>query len=323
MPPWRKTGDLPTIGGEGEERSTDRYHFNPAFLNNPGMKAESGPGPEPPKDSPEWPAWKAHARAWRRDIGQWQTEVDNNIAQGMNLEDMGIFNIHEQGQAGYRRREALGNSQGIGWEYNWATGQKRNTGTSDVTAWDKWEPISQSEYEQKARMDAGGGGLQGYYNNLRSGTAAQFGSVMAEGGASNGITKTSWGGYKDPRPNGTFDYYDASGNKTDENGQKTGGSYYNPGGAKPPVNTGGGYTNPAVNQNGQQTPQTGGPSFAPGAPAPGSVKNPTPIDPMTGDHQVSNNQPGTPQAFGYGMTPQERNRGTRKREQRGYVNRWS
>ena len=105
MPAWLKPGNLKTNDGG----TTDRYHYDESFLANPNQRADSGPGPEPPRDSAEWPAWKAHAKAWRTSIGQRQADVDMQLAMGADLEnDLGIINQHEMGQAGWRRRAAMG-----------------------------------------------------------------------------------------------------------------------------------------------------------------------------------------------------------------------
>lgn len=63
----------------------------------------SSPGPEPPRDSPEWPGWKKHAAAWRNFIGGRQQYVNQMIGAGYNPEDLGITPRKEEGRAGYNR----------------------------------------------------------------------------------------------------------------------------------------------------------------------------------------------------------------------------
>lgn len=157
------------------------YGYDPRFSQGADYReAQNNPGPEPPRDSPEWPAWKAHAKAWRRQIGERQQWVDSMVGQGYSLEDLGIRDVHEEGQAGYRRRSM------------------------------------------------GPGGLQGYYDRTRAGNAGAFANVMGEGGPENGIRMNSYGIYEDPRPDGSIQYWDSLGNKTDAQGNRTGGNYYQP-----------------------------------------------------------------------------------------------
>jgi hypothetical protein len=193
----------------------------------------TNPGPEPPRDSPEWPAWKAHAKAWRRHIGQRQAWVDMMLSLGSNLEDLGIRDVHEEGQAGYRRRALMGD-QGMvnqGWEYDWAGGKKRNTITSDLSARDRWLPIRPEEYKEREYAKSYGGGVQGYINRLQSEQQNRFGNVMREGGSVSGldtpggIQRTPWGGYADQRPDGSVTYYDSYGAHTDASGNRIGGAY--------------------------------------------------------------------------------------------------
>lgn len=104
-------------GGGGQEgdptggpTETGYNYRDPGRFGAPGYSYQVGdefyhPGPEPPRDSPEWPAWKEHARAWRNYIGGRQQYVNEMV--GMYGEDalemLGIRNQKHEGQAGYRR----------------------------------------------------------------------------------------------------------------------------------------------------------------------------------------------------------------------------
>lgn len=219
-------------GGFGYSTDLGKYG-DPNYTYQEGDEF-SDPGPEPPRDSPEWPAWKAHAKAWRRHIGQRQAWVDMNLAMGADLESLGIRDVHEEGRAGYRRRALMGD-QGMvnqGWEYDWANGKKRNTITSDLSARDRWLPIRPEEYKEREYAQRYGGGVAGYTARLQSEQQNRFGNVMREGGAVSGldtpggIQRTGWGGYADTRPDGSVTYYDSYGAKTDAAGNRIGGSYH-------------------------------------------------------------------------------------------------
>lgn len=143
----------PPGGGE-----TNYNYGDPGIYGDPNYQYQWGdefnnPGPEPPRDSPEWPAWKAQAKAWRNFIGQRQNAVDTLISMGYEPEQLGIKPIKEQGLAGWNRLNSRTGSGGgtAGWEYNWATGMKRNIATSDVTARDRWYPISAQERSDYAQ----------------------------------------------------------------------------------------------------------------------------------------------------------------------------
>ena len=186
----------------------------------------TNPGPEPPEDSPEWPAWKAHAKAWRRHIGQRQAWVDAQLASGASLEDLGIRDVKEEGQAGYRRRALMGD-QGMlntGWQYDWASGRKRNMVTKDESARDRWYPITPEDIKERDYARSYGGGVQGYTNRLQSETRNRFSNVMNEGGQAT--PRNEYGIYEDKRPDGSTNYYDEYGALTDRTGRRTGGSYF-------------------------------------------------------------------------------------------------
>lgn len=186
----------PTYQGTGPAQSSGNYTYDtdlgkfadPNYIYDPNDEMSS-PGAKPPEDSPEFPAWKAHARAWRRFIGQQQSYQDMMLSMGYSPDDIGIQNIKEHGQAGYRRREALG-----------------------------------------------GGDINNYVSMLQSQQQGRFGNVMREGGESNGIRMNSYGIYEDPRPDGSIDYYDSYGAKTDAMGKRVGGSYTYSGQGKNIVN---------------------------------------------------------------------------------------
>lgn len=113
----RANGGQPT--GQPDPRPTpdevDYTYRDPGRFGAPGYSYQVGdemsnPGPEPPRDDPRWPEWKAAARAWRNFIGGRQRYVDENVGiygEGA-LEAMGIRDQKEEGRAGYRRIMAPG-----------------------------------------------------------------------------------------------------------------------------------------------------------------------------------------------------------------------
>lgn len=150
----------------------------------------SSPGPEPPRDSPEWPAWQANAAAWRRFIGQRQQYVNQMIGAGYDPGDLGITPRKEEGRAGYNRlmqpgvidelrRQSARYMTGTDAEVDPTTGLY-------VTG----NPGAQNYYDSRGmRVDARGnpnGGIYGQQN-----TTAQFGA--------NAIPRTTTGYNAPPR----------------------------------------------------------------------------------------------------------------------------
>lgn len=172
----------------------------------------NNPGAEPPRDSPEWPAWKAHAKAWRNFIGQRQNAVDTLVSMGYDPEQLGIHPMKEQGLAGWNRlhsRTGVGGGT-AGWEYNWATGMKRNIATSDVTARDRWYPISESERRDYAQNTNYIGILRNRQKDWMKGSDLLFDAAS--------------GRYYDPDPDKTT-WFDAYGAELGANNQRTGHVY--------------------------------------------------------------------------------------------------
>lgn len=90
----------------------------------PSNWADTRPGEEPPYGTPEWYAWKAVARQWRQNAAKnqaWQDEqlgirddIVDEASLARALDEMGIFNIKEEGKAGRARIM----SRGMGYQRN-------------------------------------------------------------------------------------------------------------------------------------------------------------------------------------------------------------
>ena len=78
---------------------------------------------------------------------------------GYSLQDMGFQNKHEMGASAFAKYGKGGFATNYGtdadgsYEYDWASGRKRNVKTSDVTARDRWIPISEKEYASKQEAE--------------------------------------------------------------------------------------------------------------------------------------------------------------------------
>lgn len=141
----------------------------------------SNPGPEPPRDSPEWPQWKAHKRAWQNFIGGRQQYVNQMIGIGYNPEDLGIFNQKEEGMAGYRRLMQPGVIDQLRQQSaNWM----RNSSDAEIDPTTGFYRSGNSYYDQRGmRVGAGGRPAGGFYG--MENTMGQFGAGSVPRSASN------------------------------------------------------------------------------------------------------------------------------------------
>lgn len=135
---------------------------------------------------------------------------------GYSLDDMGFQDKKELGKSAFDQ-DSWAASNGFrpnNYEYNWATGMKHNVVTSDATAMNRWEPITEQEkqlHSDAQRYSAMGyktyaeqqwarqnekmgrsleGGMKPVYDlnfeRLKERTAHRFGTEY-EAGAGNGI----------------------------------------------------------------------------------------------------------------------------------------
>lgn len=212
----------PANGLDGPGPEGNFNYGNPGQYGDPNYQYQWGdefnnPGAEPERGTPEWTEWKAHAKAWRNFIGQRQNAVDSLVSMGYDPEQLGIRPVKEQGLAGWNRLHSrIGEGGGAGgWEYNWATGMKRNIATSDVTARDRWYPISAAERRDYAQNTNYIGILRNRQKEWMKGSDLLFDAAS--------------GRYYDPDPGPdgteTRTWFDEYGGVLDAQGNRTGRAY--------------------------------------------------------------------------------------------------
>lgn len=177
------------------------------------------------KDENEWMEYFAKVpqeikRAHRENARANQERVYAGLADGMSLADMGITNEKDHGQALYRRLTSLGLLD-PNWEYNWDTGMKRNVGTSDAGARNRYERISESEMRERAEQQRYGGDFAARIRDdaqNRMNAAVRNGTFTRD---QNGLL------YNDPQNDASRrQYYDDSGYFIDPTTrQRTGGGH--------------------------------------------------------------------------------------------------
>lgn len=134
------------------------------------------PGPEPPRDSPEWNEWKRHAAAWRNFIGGRQQYVNQMIGVGYDPADLGITPRKEEGRAGYNRLMQPGvidqlRQQAAAWMRDSSDAEVDPTTGLYTTG----QSGSNTYYDTHGmRVDAQGRPIGGFYG--QSNTQGQFGA---------------------------------------------------------------------------------------------------------------------------------------------------
>lgn len=224
---------------------------------------------------PNFEAFKRAAVAWRDrftpggqasdiynsrvNIGAALSSLPANATWDMiaqRLAQVGVTPEHEQGRSLYNQlKMAYEGSWGGGEHYNPATGQ--------------WTDVSTSNDAVRGVPGAVPGPFGG--GAAPSGMAAIIATLsdgmnptqMFEKWVGSGGTKfdgtTPWGGYLNRRPDGSVEYYDKQGFRTDANGQRIGGHYV--GGADMPAGTGP-LNQPMPNMGTMNYPGGGGQTFA-------------------------------------------------------------
>lgn len=143
----------------------------PDLVGDPRLADVNQPvGPNPlhdddPSNDDQAEAWLANANLWR----EWAARQDEAIAKlvqegaelGQSAEQTltkaGFQNRKEYGKhaftmygtGGYYSQ--MGAAADPGWEYDWARGVKRNMGTDDLSARDRWVPINATEFAERAK----------------------------------------------------------------------------------------------------------------------------------------------------------------------------
>lgn len=210
--------------------------------NNPGQAATRpdlkapapGPNPNEPgskfENTPEgWAQYKEVKRAYLSGISQMDHYVDQNLMMGASLEDLGVLNQKEHGQARWRKYNDLWSAYGRtdpSFEYDWGSGQKKNIATSwrDPVTGERpgWQPITAQERAEYKAQQGWGGGQGSYVTRLQNQGRAWF-----ESGVGKSLQKQDNGLYLDPS---SGIYMDPYGAHTNAEGARTGGAYGYPGG---------------------------------------------------------------------------------------------
>ncbi len=196
------------------------------------VNAILGPEPERPPNSTD-PAYKTYPqekkKAWREYITAKQQLKNEAWSMGYEPEDLGITGSKEQGQSYKRALEAFGmNSRN--YEYDIASGRKRNVATSDVDSKERgnWEPMTASDIEEYRRHQQDGGNWRNTIARIRqdngSGKISQWAQNNEARGA--GIRRDAAGNLYDVGDDGQNMYYDAYGAQIDpRTGNRTGNIY--------------------------------------------------------------------------------------------------
>jgi hypothetical protein len=196
------------------------------------VNALLGPEPERPPNTTD-PAYKTYPqekkKAWRDYITKKQQLKLEAWSMGYEPEDLGITGSKEQGQSYKRALEAFGmNSRN--YEYDIASGRKRNVATSDVDSKERgnWEPMTQRDIEEYHRSKADGGNWRNTIARIRqdngTGKIDQWARNNESRGA--GIRRDSAGNLYDVGDDGQNIYYDAYGAQIDpRTGNRTGNIY--------------------------------------------------------------------------------------------------
>lgn len=181
----QEEGETPTEETPTEE--TPQYNYSdPGRFGERGYEYQVGdemtaPGPEPPRDSPEWGDWKKHAAAWRNFIGGRQQYVNQMIGVGYSPEDLGIFNRKEEGMAGYRRLAQPGVTEGLRQN---ATDWMRNSSDAQIDPITGLYSSGNNYYDARGmRVNQSGSRVGGFYGQQN--TTGQFGGQAVPRTVSN------------------------------------------------------------------------------------------------------------------------------------------
>ena len=100
------------------------------------------PGPNP---------YARGTKEYRQYEAQKQQVKERNYMRGFSLEQMGKFNVHEQGQSSHsfeKLMDAYGPAVDPNWTYDIAAGMRVNRATQDTSAHNRWEPIPPNELRE-------------------------------------------------------------------------------------------------------------------------------------------------------------------------------
>lgn len=216
-------------------------------------------------------AWQEYLHALPQDVkaeykggqGGRDRELDRHLRRGDSFESTGIKNVHEEGQARYRRMGM--HNLDKSFTYDWENGVKYNVATSDDAAYMKPIPLSPEDYQEKAEIDRYGATPEGYAQRMRDATTNQLGTWARQNEAKGGsLRRDDHGFYMSGDDGGRIDF-DAYGNLIDANtGQRMGDMVYGEKGNITGYAAQMGYKSPWALPGGAAQPGVGGP---PGMPA--------------------------------------------------------
>lgn len=198
----------------------------------PAINIEEILGPEPPRppDTTD-PAYKEFPqegkKAWRKYIEAKQQLKLEAASLGFQPEDLGITGEKEHGQSFKRMLERFGMLD-RNYEYDIASGRKRNVATSDedAKARGNWEPMTARDIEEYKRHQ-GGESWRDVWNRMGydSGTGKLNQWAINNQARGAGIRKDESGRFYDIGDNGQKIFFDQHGVQVDESGNRTGNIY--------------------------------------------------------------------------------------------------
>lgn len=125
-----------------------------------------------------------------------ETAAIQGLMEGRSLEEQGIFNRKEEGQALWRRINAgLGTGLDMNKAYDWSGGGAREVGTTDMAKWGTSRPITSVE-QQRWNDFRNAGSAQNYWQGYRQ---QQLAGLEAAGAIAR---DPRTGGYYNPGPGG-------------------------------------------------------------------------------------------------------------------------
>lgn len=198
----------------------------------PTLDIESILGPEPPRppDTTD-PAYKDYPqsakKAWRDYITRKQQLKLEAASLGYQPEDLGITGEKEQGQSFKRWLEKFGMLD-RNYEYDFASGRKRNVATSDedAKARGNWVPVTARDIEENQRRMADGGNWRNTWNRIGSDAQNRLSQWAERNEAKGGgIRRDESGRLYGIDDNGQKFFYDNYGARLDAAGNRTGEIY--------------------------------------------------------------------------------------------------